>query len=112
MSGARISDMELLNRITRRQRALRVAATAALTAVAVQSLRNGKRLRGLLAAGGALAVGASTATLGPTELSVDEIVDVTADSDGLQCSVCDESIVPGQSRRPTADNNPAHETCL
>lgn len=112
MSGARISDMELLNRITRRQRALRVAATATLTAVAVQSLRNGKRLRGLLAAGGALAVGASTATLEPTELSVDAAVDVATEPDELQCSVCDEAIVPGQSRRPSQDNNPAHETCL
>ena len=107
-----MSGMELLNQITRRQRALRVAATATLTAVAVQSLRNGKRLRGLLAAGGALAVGASTATLEPTELPVDEAVDVPAEPDGLQCSVCDEAIVPGQSRRPSADNKPAHEACL
>jgi len=104
--------MELLNRITRRQRTLRLAAAATLTAVAVQSLRNGKRLRGLLAAGGALAVGASTATLEPTELSVDEAVDVAAESDGLQCSVCEGAIVPGQSRRPNAENKPAHEACL
>lgn len=104
--------MELPTWITRRSRQLRLASSAALAAVAVRSLRNGNRLRALLAGGGALAVGATTATLDPTPVADEQTVDVVVESDGLQCSVCKESIVPGQSRRPNAENKPAHEACL
>jgi len=104
--------MELPNWITRRGRKLRLASSAVLAALAVRSLRNGNLLRALLAGGGALAVGASTATLDPTPLDDEETLDITVEPDGLQCSVCKESIVPGQPRRPNADNNPTHEACL
>jgi len=103
--------MDLPNWVTRRSRELRLASSAVLAALAVRSLRNGNRLRALLAGGGAVAVGATAATLEPTAID-EQALDVTVEPDGLQCSVCKESIVPGQPRRPTAENKPAHEACL
>lgn len=104
--------MVLPNLGRRRSRELRLAVGGVLAALAVRSLRNGNRLRALLAGGGAVAVGATAATLEPTVLDDEQLVDVTAEPDGLQCSVCGSAIVPGQSRRPNAENNPAHEACL
>jgi len=104
--------MELLTQLKRRGRAVRLVAAAVLAGVAVRSLRNGKRLRGLLAAGGAVAVGTTTPTLDPAVIDDEQLVDVAIETDQLQCSVCEAAIVPGQSRRPNADNEPAHEACL
>jgi len=106
--------MDLPNWITARGRALRLATGGVLAAAAVRSLRNGNRLRALLAGGGALAVGATAAKLEPTVLDDgdDQLVEVSVESAGLQCSVCKESIVPGQPRRPSAENKPTHEACL
>ncbi len=104
--------MELPNWIGRRGRLVRLTATAVLAAVAVQSLRGGKRRRALLAGGGALAVGAASTTLEPIELADEQELTVRVEPAGLQCSVCTKPIVPGQPRRPSAENKPTHEACL
>lgn len=111
------SDMGVRNRITQNRQTVRIASALALAAIAVWSFINGNRLRGVLAAGGALAVGATASTLEPTELEVQQVTDLTEERDsteasGLRCSSCTEPIVPGQSRRPTETNEIVHESCL
>lgn len=106
--------MDLRNRITQNRQTVRIASAIGLAAIAVRSFLKGNRLRGVLAASGALAVGATASTLEPTELDITQADELTesAESGGLQCSVCADPILPGQSRRPNETNEPVHDACL
>jgi len=113
--------MALPEFITQRAGFVRTASTVALAAIAIRSFIKGKRLRGLVAAGGAVAVGATALGLEPTELEPEaddeptpkaHVTESTTEDAGLRCSICDEPIAPGESRRPTAGTETAHEACL
>lgn len=104
--------MELPKRIKQHEGTVRIVSTLALATIAVRSFVNGNRVRGLLAAGGAVAVGATTSTLKPTALEIEQVGESTTETGGMQCAVCDDPIVPGQSRRPNAVDETVHETCL
>ena len=102
--------MDLRETAGDRKRHARTLLAVGLTAVAVSSLRKGKRLKGLLAGGGAVLLGYTAATR-PGELT--ETIDVGAtDEDAeFRCAVCGEPIVPGQSRGPNENDEIVHETC-
>ncbi|RDI71430.1 hypothetical protein [Halopelagius longus] len=120
--------MDLRETIEDREPLVRVLLAAGLAAVAISSLRRGRRLSGLLAGGGALALG-YTMTAEPEELEeLTEAVGVdaseelggltetvglgTADGDSkLDCAVCGEPIAAGEARGPNEDNEIVHRTC-
>jgi len=109
--------MELRKNITENGSLVRIASTAALAIIAVRSFVKGKRLRGLVAAGGAVAVGSTVSTLEPTELDVmseteEPVTESTLDEGAMQCAICSDPIVPGQSRRPNENDKIVHEACL
>lgn len=112
--------MELPKRITQHRRTVSLLSAAALAAVAVRSFVSGHRLRGLLAAGGAVAVGATASTLEPTALEIEPEAEPTESAESaestetgrLRCSACHDPILPGQSRRPNETNETVHEHCL
>ncbi|WP_255198497.1 DUF2892 domain-containing protein [Halorarius litoreus] len=86
-----------------------------LAVVALQSLRRGRRVRGVLAGLGAVALGYTAVTE-----STDVMEHLAEDLDGeaasetvrLRCASCGDPIVPGQSRRPNENNEIVHEACL
>lgn len=120
--------MDLRETIEDREPLVRVLLAAGLAAVAISSLRKGRRLNGLLAGGGALALG-YTATTESGELEeltetvgvdtedgleeVTEAVGIGADDEGskLRCAVCGEPITAGQPRGPNEDDEIAHRSC-
>lgn len=113
--------MDLREAVGDRERLVRTLLAVGLSAVAVRSLRKGRRLSGLLAGGGALAVG-YTATTPSDELEeLTETLDVgTEDSTGrdatdretgFRCAACGEPIDPGQARGPNEDNETVHLDC-
>ena len=107
--------------ITQREGLVRTVSTVALAGIAIRSVIKGKRLRGLLAAGGAVAVGVAGSTLDPTPLELERedestseasVTESTSEAGGMQCSVCDEPIVVGESRRPNEVDEIVHQACL
>jgi RecA/RadA recombinase len=109
--------MELLKTIKQNESTVRIVSTVALAAIALRSFINGNRLRGLAAAGGAVAVGTTASTLEPTELDVlseteDSVTASTIEAGAMQCPICNDPIVPGESRRPNAVDEIVHEACL
>jgi hypothetical protein len=124
-----------------RDRLVRLFLTVVLSIVAVDSLRRGKRLRGLLAGVGAVGFGfnATTGYCGVNDaLDVDttggsDDVDITvggtedsdeadaavvpddgtdtAERNALTCASCGEPIVPGQSRGPNSQDEIVHDNC-
>lgn len=118
--------MDLRETVGDRDRLARTLLAVGLSAVAIGSLRKGKRLSGLLAGGGALALG-YTATAGSGELEeLDELTDAvdvgTSEEDTtgrettdegveLRCAACGEPIGPGETRGPNADNEIVHLDC-
>lgn len=106
-----LPDMELSKNVGDRDKLARTVLTVLLAAVAISSFRKKKRVIGALAGVGAVALGYD-ATTQPAELK--EAIGVeTADEGGeLRCSVCGDPIVPGQSRRPNANNEIVHEDCM
>lgn len=103
--------MELEETVDDRGRLARPLLAVALGVVAIASLRRGRRLVGVLAGAGAVALGAS-ARAGPRDLT-EKLGSDTSGGDGeLRCSSCGDPITPGQSRRPNADNETVHEDCL
>ena len=122
-----------------RSRLVRVLLAVGLGILALRSLRGGKRLRGALTGVGAVALGVSAAGDGgaavdplheddadfDTETDVDTdssdtavVADDSADEDddadagSLTCAACGEPIVAGQRRRPNADDETVHDSCL
>jgi hypothetical protein len=104
--------MELLKTIKQNEGTVRIVSTLVLAAIAIRSFATGKRVRGLLAAGGAVAIGSTASTLEPTPVEVEPEVESTTERGQLQCSICTEPIVAGQSRRPNEDDETVHEACL
>ena len=111
--------MELRKTVSNRKRLARRLSTAVLAAVAVRSLRDGKRVTGALAGAGAVALGLKAKSDSDElaeELDVDaSIGDSAADADDessqLHCAACGEPIVPGQSRGPNENDEIVHDAC-
>jgi len=133
--------MDLPENVGGRDRLARAVLAIVLTIAAVRSLRNGKRLRGLLAGIGALVFGfnATTKYCGlndelnvdttgdgvtvdfdePTDEAATTAVGEAADSTGedtddghaLTCAACGEPIVPGESRGPNENDEIVHDRC-
>lgn len=104
-----VSRMSLENGSDRGQLA-RIALAVVLALLAVRWLLRGKRIRGILAAVGALALGYTTAT-DVADLTVID-VETGVDEPELRCAICGDPIVPGQRRTPNEDGDPVHEDCL
>jgi hypothetical protein len=107
--------MDLQASLSDRGRPTRVLLAALLGVVALRSLRSGKRLRGVLAGSGAVALGYSAATDAEDvveSLPEDATPEPTSESVRLRCESCGEPIVPGQPRRPNEDDDTVHEACL
>lgn len=132
--------MDVPENVGGRDRLARAALAVVLTIAAIRSLRNGKRLRGLLAGVGALVFGfnASTKYCGVNDaLDIDTSVGVadeeSADDDSaaastddettesatesapssasLTCAACGDPIVVGESRSPNEDGETVHDAC-
>jgi hypothetical protein len=107
--------MELSQKRSDDDRLVRTLLAVGLAVFAFQSLRRGKRLRGLLAGLGAFALGFATqfesdsVTKGPVE---EPETGSTNETGGFSCAACGEPIVVGQSRRPNEDDETVHEACL
>lgn len=103
--------MDLNETVDGRDRPVRILLTVALLAYAVRSFRKGKRVTGALAGLGALGLG-YTLTTETKELT--EVIDIETgeEDDQLRCAECGDPIVPGERRKPNADNEVVHETCL
>lgn len=94
---------------TDRSRIARIALTALLALLAVRAVLQGKRVRGVLAALGAVALGYTL--VDSSDLTVVD-VERRADESDLRCAVCGDPIVPGERRTPNEDGETVHETCL
>ena len=103
--------MELRKNVGGRKRLARTALAVVLTAVAISSLRKRKRLRGVLAGAGALALGYD-ATSGPSELKEMVGIDSASEDVELRCASCGQPIRPGERRGPNEDNEIVHESCM
>jgi len=93
----------------------RALIAVGLGAFALWSLRNGNRLRGLLAGAGAIALGYSAST--DTDTLVDQVperpdTEPAEDDTQRRCAICGDPIVTGQSRVPDENDDTVHETCL
>ena len=119
-------SMELQEALDGRSRHTRILLTALLAVVAVQSLRKGKRLRGILAGLVAVATGYSVVNgSGDVMKTLDDEATETLDSvtgtddtersrdrTELRCAACGDPIVPGQARTPNENHETVHEACL
>ena len=89
---------------------------AGLSVFALLSLRKGKRLRGVLAGLGAVALGyrASTESGDVVEYFEEELDSGSATEDEPQqhCAICGDPIVAGQLRTPDENDETVHEACL
>lgn len=105
--------MELPNDDGDRGQLARTVLATALTVVAIRSLLRGKRVRGMLAGVGALALG-YTATDESAELGETIGIDALGESEDaeLTCAICGDPIRPGQRRGPNEDEEIAHEACM
>lgn len=102
--------MELNKNVGDRNRVARILLTIALTLVAISSLRKGKRLSGVLAGAGALALGYN-ATTESGELKENLGIDTTGEDAALHCAACGEPIRPGQRRSPNENDEIVHDDC-
>jgi hypothetical protein len=86
-----------------------------LLVLALLSLRKGKRLRGVLAGLGAVALGYSVSSeSGEVGERFAEALDTesTTESEQRRCAICGDPIVAGQSRTPNENAETVHEACL
>ena len=86
-----------------------------LSVFALLSLRRGKRLRGALAALGALALGYRAWTDSgdaPERPTADRDTDSAPEDAQQHCAACGDPIVAGQSRTPNENDETVHEACL
>jgi len=107
--------MELPQNPDDRDRLTRTLLAVGLAVFALWSLRKKRRLRGLLAGLGAIALGYSASTgsddvLGDLERALE--TEPTSESARLRCAICGEPIVTGQGRTPNEDGETVHEACL
>lgn len=107
--------MELSKKLRDNDRLTQKLLAVGLSVFALLSLRNGKRLRGVLAGLGAVAVGyrASTESGDVVDQFAEELdTGSTTDDDQLRCATCGEPIVAGQTRGPNENDETVHESCL
>lgn len=102
--------MELSKSVDSRNRLARAILAVGLGVIAIGSARKGKRLYGVLAGVGALALGYG-ATAGSGEPGNSFGIDATREDEKLHCAICGEPIRPGQSRGPDANDEIVHEAC-
>ncbi|WP_137283951.1 DUF2892 domain-containing protein [Halorussus salinisoli] len=102
--------MDLSKYVGGRSRLARRILAIALTVVAISSLRKGKRLSGILAGVGALALGYD-ATSESSELTETLGIDTTSEEADLHCAECGQPIRPGQRRGPNANDEIVHDDC-
>lgn len=89
---------------------VRAVVAVVLGLVALGSLLRGKRLRGLLAGAGAVALG-YTVTSSAESVTESIGLEPAGESADLQCAVCGEPIRPGQPRGPDEEGNVVHDAC-
>lgn len=107
--------MELSQKLGDNDRLVRTLLAVGLAVFALRSLRNGKRLRGVLAGLGAFALGYGTRyeSGSVTEPLAEELdTDSTSEPGQFRCAACGEPIVVGQSRRPDENDETVHDACL
>lgn len=107
--------MELSKKLRDTDRLTLTRLAVGLSVFALLSLRRGKRLRGLLAGLGAVALGYSAWTgSGDAMERFGEEFDTgaTTEDDPERCAVCGDPIVAGQSRAPNENDETAHGACL
>ena len=100
--------MDQRTNVDTRGRIVRAILVGILTVVAVNSIRKGNRLNGVLAGVGALALGYS-ATTGSGELT--ETLGISEDAP-LRCAICGQPILTGQRRGPNANDEIVHDACM
>ncbi|SFF86993.1 hypothetical protein SAMN04488063_0594 [Halopelagius inordinatus] len=123
--------MDLRKAVRDRERLARTLLAFGLSVVAIRSLRNGKRLSGLLAGGGALAAGYAAVTPSGELEDLDELTETldvgttdedaddedssgretTEDAGKLRCAACGEPISTGQTRGPNENDEIVHLDC-
>jgi len=107
--------MELPKQLRDNDRLVYTLLAVGLSVFALQSLRKGKRLRGVLAGLGAVALGYGTSSEpGDVVEQFSEELDTesTTEDGRLRCAICGDPIVTGQSRRPNENDETVHENCL
>lgn len=107
--------MELTKRLRDNDRRTYTALAAGLSIFALLSLRRGKRLRGVLAGVGAVALGYS-ASIEPGDavehVAAELDTGSTTGDEHRRCAACGDVIVVGQPRVPNEDDETVHEACL
>lgn len=103
--------MDLPEKVSGRDRLARAGLAVVLGLLAIRSLRNGKRLRGVLAGAGALALGYDASNRTPDLTETLGAESVGQDEARLTCAECGEPIRPGQPRGPNEDHEIVHEAC-
>lgn len=107
--------MELTQEIRDRHWLVRFVPAAGLLVLALWSLRRGKRVRGVVAGLGAVALGYRVMNNpGDAVEHTETDYDRTAVSEPaqLRCAICGDPIVTGESRRPNENDETVHEGCL
>jgi hypothetical protein len=107
--------MQLPKKLRDNDRLTSTLLAVGLSVFALLSLRRGKRLRGVLAGLGAVALGyrASTESGGVVEQFAEELdTGSTTEDDQQRCAVCGDPIVAGQLRTPNENGETVHEACL
>ncbi|MFC4551752.1 MULTISPECIES: DUF2892 domain-containing protein [Halorussus] len=107
-----------------RGRVARGLLAVVLAVLAVSSLRKGKRLRGVLAGAGAIALGAGARNESggvgkaldiDTETATQEVKETlgvdTSEKGGLRCAICGEPIRSGERRGPDENGDIVHDAC-
>lgn len=102
--------MELRMNVGDRGRIARTILAAGLAVVAIRSLLKGKRLSGVVAGVGALALGYEART-GPGKLPEAISIEATSEDGQLRCAICGQPIVPGQRRGPNEHGETVHDAC-
>lgn len=107
--------MELTQNLHNRHRLIRTVLAVGLAVVALRSLRQGTRTRGVLAGLGAVGLGYSAVT-GSNDLIEQRTegpdLEAASETTQLRCANCGEPIVSGQSRQPDENNETVHDACL
>lgn len=107
--------MELSKELRENDRLTHTLLAVGLSLFALLSLRKGKRLRGVLAGLGAVALVYNTTTesVDVVEHVSEELeTESTTEDKGQRCAACGDPIVPGQPRRPNENDETVHEACL
>jgi hypothetical protein len=107
--------MELSKKLRNDDRLTRTLLAVGLSVFALLSVRRGKRLRGVLAGLGAVALGygAVTESGDVVEHFAEEFATgSTTEDEQRRCAICGDPIVAGQSRTPNENDETVHEACL